>query len=986
MNARRIAAIVSAAVGLAAQPAMAQTAQPPQRIEPMAGRPVASVVLQVEGQPETSPALVSLLDVHAGAPLDSEDIRSSIQHLYATGRYDDVVVSGRETAAGLEVVFNLRPRHPVDRVQVVNDPGIDLDKLIRDRYGGVPTGVQPDAVATVARGLLADAGFLTATIDASTVERHNPDRSTLVLTVSPGPQAVIGQVTVENTSPLSNATIIDRTGTKPGSPYRRRAISAALAGVRDDLRARRYYAAIANYEPRESADRRSVDVTIIVEAGPRVDVRFAGDPPPAGNQEDYVPIAREGAVDDDLLEDSRQRLETALKDEGYRDASVAWAKQSSPGELVVTFTIRRGPRYLVDHIEVADDLHVPRATIERLIGLSPGDPLNQSRLAAGLLRVLAEYRIRGFYRESATPRIEAVDHPGAGGDVWAVVHLDITEGPQGVISGITFQRDTDEVPGESLLGVMRLRQGQPYVAGLIPVDENALLDFYLNRGYRSATVSIVPAFANDGHDVSLTVHLHEGVQVLVDDITVVGNVHVSDQAIRDMVTLREGQPFGEAAELQSEMNLRNMGVFRRVDITEMQRLPGETRAHVIVTVVELPATSLSYGFGLEAGNRPRAAVGGGLEDHLEIAPRGFFEIGRRNLFGRNRDIDLFSRLTLRPRRAPGDPTRDGRGFGFSAYRVLLTYNQHGVFTPTTDVRFGLTSEQGVQTDFNYLRRAVTADILDRVTRRVSVSAQYALDVTRLFDQQIPENEQLLIDRLFPQVRLSTVSSGVLWDRRDDPVNPTRGTLMSADVEFAFRGIGSQVGYAKSFLQASGFQSLTRGRRVVFAGRVELGVARGFTRTVQQVDATGQPVIGPDGQPVTETVADLPASKRFFAGGSTTVRGFQLDRLGVPEIINADGLSLGGNGLVIFNAELRTAVGQLFGHDVGVVMFGDSGNVFAKAADIDLGRLRGALGVGLRYDSPFGPLRLDVGFKTSRLVFGGKRERGWEYHLSFGEIF
>jgi outer membrane protein insertion porin family len=980
MRARQVVAIVSTAAGLAAAPARAQTPQAPQAIEPLVGRPVASVSLEVEGQPETSPALLSLIDVQAGQPLDPEAVRSTIQHLYATGRYDDVVVTGRETPAGLEVVFDLRPRHPIDRLQVVNDPGIDLEKLVKDRYGGVPTGVQPDAVATVAKGLLADAGFLTATVEASTVQRHNPDRSTLVLKVDAGPQAVINQVKVENGSPLSDATIIDRTGTKSGSPYRRRAITAALAALRDDLRARQYYAAIATFEPHESADHRSVDLTLIVDAGPRVDVRLAGDPPPAGNLADYVPIAREGAVDDDLLEDSRLRLETALKNEGYRDAHVSWAKKTAPGQLVVTFTIQRGPRYLVDHLDVPDDLHIPRATIEHLIGLSPGDPLNQSRLTDGLRRLQAEYRVRGFYAQSATPRVEAVARPGAAsGDVWAVVHLDINEGPQGVVSAVTFQRATTQVPEDDLLGVMRLRQGQPYVAGLIPGDENRLLEFYLNRGYRSAAVSITPAFSNDGRDVSLTVRVHEGVQVIVDDITVVGNVHVSDQAIRDKLTLHDGEAFGEAAQLQSEMNLRNMGVFRRVDITEMQRLPGETRAHVIVTVAELPATSLSYGFGLEAGNRPRAAVGGGLEDYLMLAPRGFFEIGRRNLLGANRDVDLFSRLSLLPRSAPDDPTRDGRGFGFSAYRVALTFNQRGVLAPTTDVLFGVSSEQGVQTDFNYLRRRVNAEILDRLTRRVSVTAQYALDATRLFDQRIPTAELLPIDRLFPQVRLSTVSSGVLWDRRDDPVNPTRGTLMSADVEFAFRGIGSQVGYAKTFLQASGFRPLTASRRVVFAGRVELGLARGFARTVQTVDAT-------TGQPITETVADLPASERFFAGGSTTVRGFQLDRLGVPEIINADGLSLGGNGLVIFNAELRTVVGQLFHRDFGIALFSDSGNVFARAGDIDLARLRGSLGFGLRYDSPFGPLRLDFGFKTSRLIIGGQRERAWEYHLSFGEIF
>jgi outer membrane protein insertion porin family len=134
------------------------------------------------------------------------------------------------------------------------------------------------------------------------------------------------------------------------------------------------------------------------------------------------------------------------------------------------------------------------------------------------------------------------------------------------------------------------------------------------------------------------------------------------------------------------------------------------------------------------------------------------------------------------------------------------------------------------------------------------------------------------------------------------------------------------------------------------------------------------------------VADLPASQRFFAGGSTSVRGFQLDRLGVREILNEDGLSNGGNGMVIFNAELRAQAGKLFKRDLVVVGFVDTGNVFRRVSDLDLGRLRTAVGFGARYDSPLGPIRLDVGFKTDQMFFLKSTERRWELHFSLGEVF
>jgi outer membrane protein assembly factor BamA len=267
---------------------------------------------------------------------------------------------------------------------------------------------------------------------------------------------------------------------------------------------------------------------------------------------------------------------------------------------------------------------------------------------------------------------------------------------------------------------------------------------------------------------------------------------------------------------------------------------------------------------------------------------------------------------------------------------------------------------------------------------VSISGRYEMNVTRLFDERIPPDEQLDIDRLFPQVRLSILSSGVTWDRRDTPLSPTRGTFMTADIETAARAIASEVGYVKTFFQASAFHSLNA--KTVLAMRAEVGMARGFERTVAVFDANGQPLLDADGNPVFQTVSDVPASQRFFAGGGTTVRGFQTDQLGVPEVLDANGLSLGGNGVVILNAELRRVVGTVLNRNFAVVGFLDGGNVFAHASDIDLDRIRRSVGGGVRWDSPLGPLRFDVGFKLNHLDVGTTPEREWEYHLSIGEAF
>jgi outer membrane protein insertion porin family len=130
------------------------------------------------------------------------------------------------------------------------------------------------------------------------------------------------------------------------------------------------------------------------------------------------------------------------------------------------------------------------------------------------------------------------------------------------------------------------------------------------------------------------------------------------------------------------------------------------------------------------------------------------------------------------------------------------------------------------------------------------------------------------------------------------------------------------------------------------------------------------------------VEDLPASERFFAGGDTSIRGFALDTVGTAGTISANGFPRGGNAVMIFNGELRVPVWREF----GAALFLDAGSVFQRTTDIDLGELRGALGLGLRYRSPVGPIRLDVGFKMDRREFGGQLEPRAVWHFSIGQAF
>jgi outer membrane protein assembly factor BamA len=959
------------------------------------GRTVGEVRFEVAGRPGEPPAnqdsLRELIDVRAGQPLTREALRSSMDQLFALAQYDDIRPLAETAPAGVVVTFRLMPRYPIDRVEVIaQDQGADVGTLtneLRQRFAGNrPTTIRTEVVEDVVTRLLNDAGYLTPEVTASTTTAPGADTATLVVTVRAGPIATIRESAVRNGSPLSDTDVLRRTGALAGQPYRRRQLETRLTEIEDDLRARRYYEAQASLEV--AAEGGVVDLVVDVVAGPRVELRVEPAAALPGDVDDLIPIERQRSADLDLLEDARSNIERGLRRDGYATASAPFTRQLSAdgATLVITFDISRGARFFVDTVDVPASLQLPQSTLRGLIGIAPGDIFDEELFAAGLRNVIDEYRRRGYYQATAEPAIQRLPDRSTEAAVRVVLHPTITEGPRGEVRAVSFTFEGSHLVSEAVLRQqMRSKVGAPYVEFDAAVDQDTLRTFYRDRGFLSAAVALVPEFSPDGQTVELAFTVNEGPQILIDRITVLGNQRVSEAQIVEEMQLAPGQPLGLSALSAARQRLAEMGVFRSFTVEVAERLSGETAGHVIVTVTEASAVTVGFGLGLEGGNRSRRSEDGTVEDRVEFAPRGFFEIGRRHLGGRNRAVSLFSRVGLR-RSDRENLSQTVQEFRFTEYRVTGTYREQHAFRSNTDLLVSLTSEQAVRTTYNFLRRVANAEFLRRIGPRASVSGRYALDFTRLFDERIPEEDQPLIDRLFPQVRLSIVSTGASWDGRDNPLTPTRGTFLSADGEVAARALLSEVGYLKTFFQASNFRPVGSGTRTVLALRAQVGLARGFAREVSTLDV--------DGLPATTTLRDLPVSQRFFAGGGTTVRGFPLDRLGVYDadcsscsVLNpATGLSVGGNALVVLNAEVRHALAQVFNRSLGIVAFLDAGNVFSNVTDLDLGRIRGGTGFGFRYDSPLGPLRLDVGFKLNRLLVGERRESGWEYHLSIGEAF
>jgi outer membrane protein assembly complex protein YaeT len=617
--------------------------------------------------------------------------------------------------------------------------------------------------------------------------------------------------------------------------------------------------------------------------------------------------------------------------------------------------------------------------------LRAGEPFVDSRVATVGAAITELYRVRGFARVSVKPEIHVDSDPPANASLPAPVSVrfQIAEGTPTTVGTVAVQ-GASVLPEASIRALLTLTTEKPFYRPQLDADRAAIERLYRNAGFQSARVTAESALADDGRRIDLQWVVHEGPRTTIDHVLVTGNVHTSADLIRREIALRPGQPLGEDDIVESQRRLAALGLFRRVRIVEVPH--GVSRSHdVLVEVEEAPATSVSEGGGIEAVRRLRRSAGGRAEARFEVAPRGFFEVTRRNLWGKNRSLSVFTRVSFRPRDPAIDSTdpTDSGGYGFNEYRFVGTLREPRPFDQPGEAQFTGFFEQAVRSSFNFSRRGGRAEYARRMGPALTVSGRYAFDYTKLFDEQIRPEDRLLVDRLFPQVRLSTLTGSVLRDSRNDVLDPERGTVTGLDASIAPRLVGSEVGFARTFLHAAIYRRLPGGSRFVVAAASRVGVAAGFERRVERLDAQGQPALGPDGHPIVDIVKDLPASERFFAGGDTTVRGFVLDQLGAADTLNDQGFPTGGNALVVLNLELRAP----YWKGLGAVGFVDAGNVFKSVTDLSLAELRPAAGFGLRYRSPLGPLRFDLGFNLNRQVLrSGAQERGSVFHISLGQAF
>jgi outer membrane protein insertion porin family len=522
------------------------------------------------------------------------------------------------------------------------------------------------------------------------------------------------------------------------------------------------------------------------------------------------------------------------------------------------------------------------------------------------------------------------------------IRILVIEGPQTVVDSVSFAGQ-DLISIKDLRKDIKLLEGSPYNPNLLEVDRFTLFTKFLAQGYLDATVAYEVVVDSTAVSVAWTISPSQAVRI--EGISLDGNEKVRDHLIERELTFGNGEYFNLDNVLESKQNLYDTGYFNSVEI-EPRNLDMDRRVVDLELLVrERKMGYLEGGFGF--GNVHASSVS--------------LEWGKLNLFGRGYELTLGTTVAFRL-----FPESD---VAFKHMDPYINYHrtQGSLSFPrilNTKNRFFLVSfyEEDETVALTEIRAVnFSAGLSRRITRKTSVLGRYALERVERISAESGESES----------RKRYIDVKYVRDARDSYFNPRQGRYISVESRLSGGILGgdnhfySLIGGYRSYRLVSD--------KLVFAFRARLGYADPFGESEDE---------------------GLAIEDRFFAGGSNSVRGYLENSLGPRGDL---GEPVGGNVQLLTNFELRFPLPYLAKYNFGGTLFLDGGNVWpdlqgvkwshfklvSDERDTSIEDYMYGIGFGFRYNTPVGPIRLDVGYPLKKTIYV---KDDYLIHISLGQIF
>ena len=1021
--------IVALALLTGAAPTRGQTPQDTSVADRTKEEPtiVAIRIVKEDGQVlSESPAGIT---VETGKTLDREKIAESLRTLYRTGEYADLRAVVTPVTDGERLDFVVRENLFFNRVRIegLTAPPSDSSAAaaMQLALGQAYRRTVLDEALDRLRETLREEGLYQAEVSAETVPHEETHQMDIVVHVKPGPRARVGTIQLKNGTEYRDAEILSRLRMRTGGVVTSARVQRGTDRIRKYLAKKGHLSGRAgvrrgNYDSAKNTIPLDLDVT----EGPRVKVTLTGAKFSEGELKKLVPIYQEGAIDADLLEEGKRNVRERLERQGYFDAEVDYTTEthevkSSRGaaqstEEVITYRVERGDRHKLIGIEITGNRYFDTELLRSRLQVFGGAFGSAGRFSRRLvesdaLSMRTLYQTNGFLDAKVEQQIED-NYKGKEGDLF--IRFVVQEAKQTRVASLSIEGN-HAFKEDQLLGVVASTSGQPYSDFNVTTDRDNILALYFNEGFPeasfSATAERVSSSAaapeaaggsetssqengkkeqkegkskteiEQAEAVRLVYHIQEGPQTRVRRILIGGYEHTRPGVIHREVHIKAKEPLREGDVVESQRRLYNLGVFNRVTIEPQNPNGTNPEKDIAVLVEEAKRYTLAYGGGFEI--QRLASTTNPTETQIQAAPRGILEVSKLNLTGRGDSLSFKLRGS----------TLQGRALlGYSAPNAFA--NPHFSFQATAFAE----KTRDINT-FTEDRYEGSVQLTEQVTPLTTVLYRYAfrrvgVSNLKILSEEIP---------LFNQPTLVS-QFGVTWfrDSRDNPAEASKGSFNSADFSDADTRLGSSASFLRFFLQNSTYYPIKR--RFSFARSARLGVLVPYGDTVSltfPAPAAGQCIPGTAPSGPTPTIIPLP--ERFFAGGGTSLRGFALNQAGPRDACT--GFPVGGQAMLILNQEFRFPMRLPFiGTSLGGAIFYDGGNVYSRLNRVsfrsmlpaptfalqnpalpagptnvpvcvtnctnELNYFAHTIGLGVRYKTPVGPIRIDFGYQLNRPLF------------------
>ena len=918
------------------------------------GKQVLAIQFDPKEQPLDASELHDILPLKKDEPLRMADVRASIERLFASGRYSDIQVDAEPYSQGGKdgvivrfltknswfigaVTATGRINSPPRAGQLENSSGLDLGQPFNE------ANVQE--AATSQKRLMESNGLFLSQIAPSFTYEQAHQQIDIRFDVNSGPRArfttpvLLGDVKLDP-HVILKATKFRRWIVHTWKPMTQARVSEALDSVRGLYqRENRLEARVSLESMKYAAETNTAQPTLQIDAGPRILVNTIGAKISKGQLEHYVPIFEEHSVDDDLLLEGAHNLRDYLQSQGYFEAEVEYKPQRLENDqATIDYIVNTGARHKLAAVEISGNKYFSTEAIRERMYLQKATLLQfpHGRYSESLLRrdhdaIVNLYQSNGFLAVKVTSRTQD-NYRGKPGDL--AVYLRIEEGPQSFVNNLQVD-GIEHLDLKKALGSLSSIKGQPFSEFSVAVDRDTILAQYFDKGFAHATFEWNSQPSAEPNRVNLHYIVQEGPQQFVRQVLVSNLKYTSPALVNRQLTLNPGDPLSPTAVTETQRKLYDLGVFARVD-EAIQDPDGNTAdKYVLYQLDEARRYSIDLGIGAELGRI------GGCNDCLDAAtgasgfyPRVSVDLARNNLWGLAHSISLRTQFSTLEQRAL-------LNYSWPHFEDnnKLTLSFTGLVDNSKDIRtYNYTRLEGAVQLSQRLTRATT--LLYRVTyRRVTVND---LKVT-----------PFLVSTLSQPDHVGIASISLVQDRRDDPLDPHRGVYNTVDFGVAEHILGSQRDFTRVLIRNASYYPI--GKRVVLARSTEIGNISVFHYYGDPAD-------------------ELPLPERFFGGGDSH-RGFPEYQAGPRDGLT--GFPVGGNALFFNQTELRF---PLIGDSIGGVLFHDMGNIYSSFSHFsfrvhqdnlqDFNYMEHAIGFGIRYRTPVGPLRVDLAYSINPPYFNG----------------